>query len=221
MIGGPVVQAYRVSQAAVGTSTRVLTLQVLGAGAEGQTEGVETGDGVELVQPLGLFVSPVITANLEVFGVELGDEIIGLLMSDKSGPPMAGVLPGTTVLYGAKTPAARLTIGPDGDIVVTPAAGQPITVAHPSGAYIRITAAGALEAQAASAQDVTVNGGTKRVAREEDGLNVGTLVGTAGPYPVLFTYVPGAPGAIPPAPPGGVSLRGVIATGQGAANFKG
>jgi hypothetical protein len=73
--------------------------------------------------------------------------------------------------------------------------------------------------------DVVLNEGTLRVAREMDTLDVCTITGQAGPYPVIFTIinktkvgnvvVPGTPSVGPSA-----SVTGVIAAGTGAEHVK-
>jgi len=73
-------------------------------------------------------------------------------------------------------------------------------------------------------QDGTVvhRGGSKPVAKEGSGLNVGKLSGQAGPYPVVFTYTPGG-GHLPSGgTPAGqmIDLGGVIESGQGSQNVK-
>jgi len=69
---------------------------------------------------------------------------------------------------------------------------------------------------------IVLNGGTQNVAREHDTLDVGTLTGQAGPYPVVFNYTPGgypAPG-IPTMGPM-AKLTGIIADGTGNKKIKG
>lgn len=264
MISDPLSQAYAVRAARLGTNARVLTLQLAGGGGESTDETAEMIDDVELLQPMGLFVRPFITPRTEVFGFELGDEVIATHMLDKSGGGGASpaafndVDAGETRLYGAKEAASRVRLRADGSldveakanqaIRITQAeakvwingngsidieakAGQTLRITHPSGAKLWINGDGSVDVRSATgtavnvaaggAGDVVLNGGTKKVAREEDTLNVGTLVATAGPYPVVFAYVQGTVGAVPPAPPGGVSLRGVITTGTGAPRTKG
>lgn len=91
-----------------------------------------------------------------------------------------------------------------------------------SGTRVYLDKDGVVHIDAASGQDIIFNGGTLRVAREHDALDVGTLVATAGPYPVVFTYVPGAyPGAGTPQSGPSISLAGIVADGTGAPHTKG
>lgn len=171
------------------TTRRVVTAQAIGAGAEGDDDGAERWDDAEVTQPLGLMAVPAQTTTLEGYALRRGDEVIVNVIVDK-GAAAQTVEVGETRLYGAGSGngAAVIRIRANGDIEVTPGSGQSVILA----------------------------GGTKKNARVEDPLNVGTLVATAGPYPVLFTYIPGVAGPTPPAPPGGVALTGVIATAGGA-----
>ncbi len=101
-------------------------------------------------------------------------------------------------------------------------AGETEIYCSASGTRIFLDKTGTIHIDAASGQDVILNGGTLQVARETDALDVGTLVATAGPYPVLFTYTPGA--YPPPGTPqsgASISLAGIVAKGTGAAHTKG
>lgn len=234
------IQSYSVRVTTLGSRTRALTVQLVGAGAEGADDSAgptadpnaappEVVPSAEVLQPLGLFARPAITARTEAIGIELGDEVLVLCLVDKSGGggslgSFAGghtVAEGETVLYGAREGSATVRIGPQGDVAVACAADRTLTLTHPSGASITIETDGSITVNAASGKDIAFNGGTKRVAREEDALNVGVLSGTAGPYPVVFAYVPGMAGVAPPTPPGAVHLAGVIQTGTGADHTKG
>lgn len=179
----------RLRAVAASTTRRVVTAQCIGAGAEGDDDGAERWDDAEVTQPLGLMAIPVQTATLEGYALRRGDEVVVNVIVDKGGAAQT-VETGETRLYGvgSSNAAATVRIRANGDIEVTPAAGRSVILA----------------------------GGTLKNARVTDPLNVGTLVATAGPYPVLFTYVPGVAGPTPPAPPGGVALTGVIASSGGA-----
>ena len=198
------IDAFKVLSLTTSTTRRVLTAQCAGRGAEGDDDAAERFDGVEVAQPAGLMASPALTATTEALAVRRGDELIALFLIDK-GANVQAVEAGETRLYGAGTQNATTVIRlrSNGAIDITSANNGAINIsAHGTG-------------------DVVVNGGSKRIAREEDALNVGTLVATAGPYPVLFTYAAGTAGVPAVAPPGGVALAGVLTTGTGAARFKG
>ena len=68
-----------------------------------------------------------------------------------------------------------------------------------------------------SANEITFNGGTAKVAREGDPVNLGTLSGSNTGGPVLFVYTP--PGGLPSAPLAVIPLNGGKIT-DGAAGVK-
>lgn len=185
-----------------GSSVNTTTAQVVGVGAEGSDDEAERWDDVEVVQPAGLRAAPSQTATLEGLAMRRGDEAVVIHVLDK-GATRQTPEDGETRLYGVGSgnATAVVRIRANGDIEVTAKSGQVVRVA-------------------ASGGEVVISGGTLKNARVTDPLNVGTLVATAGPYPVLFTYIPGVAGATPPAPPGGVALTGVIASAGGAPNVK-
>lgn len=86
---------------------------------------------------------------------------------------------------------------------------------------IRLKQAGGIDVDAASGQDVTVNGGSLKVARRTDPVRVGTLAGTNGGGAVTFTFTPLDADGVPGTPVVGatVTIAGVIQ--DGAARFKG
>lgn len=201
------IEFVRVSLTEVSTTSRAVTAQVLAAGAEGQDAGdAESFDDSEVVQPLGVIARPVVTQTTEAVGVRRGDEMVLLFVLDK-GRSAQDVEEGETRLYGAgasnQTTVVRLL--PDGGIEITSANNGNVTV------------------NANGTGEVVVNGGTLKVARVTDPVRVGTLVGTAGPYPVNFTFTPQDANGTPGTPSTGptVTLAGVVSNAGGAARFKG
>jgi hypothetical protein len=76
-----------------------------------------------------------------------------------------------------------------------------------------------------TAQLIQFNGGSLKAARVTDPLAVGTLTGQAGPYPVVFTYVPtiNAGGVDTPGVPSSgpsVNLAGIVSNSGGAVGVK-
>jgi hypothetical protein len=185
-----------------GASVNTTTAQVVGVGAEGSDDAAERWDDVEVVQPAGLRAAPAQTATLEGLAMRRGDEAVVIHVLDK-GATRQTPEAGETRLYGvgASNATAVIRVRANGDIEVTATGGQVVRIGAKNG-------------------EVVISGGTLKNARVTDPLNVGTLVATAGPYPVLFAYVPGTAGPTPPAPPGGVALTGVIASSGGNANVK-
>ena len=185
-------------------------MQLRGDGDEGDDATAAAADeqGAQFIQQLGVAARPIVARTLRALGVELGDEVVVLKVWDKTRLP-TDLDAGETRVFACGDVTVALRMRTDGVTLTA------------KGATVVITSSGDVQVTAASGRDIVLNGGSKRLAREEDSLNVGTLVGTAGPYPVVFTYVPGAAGPASPAPPGGVALGGVILTGTGAAHAKG
>ena len=90
-----------------------------------------------------------------------------------------------------------------------------------SGTEIRLDKDGNIKINAASNQDVIVNGGNLKVARRTDPVRIGTLAGVSPSGAVTFTFVPQDADGVPGAPVVGatVTLAGVIQ--DGALHFKG
>jgi hypothetical protein len=239
MVVDPIIQAYAVRTATLGSQARVLTVQLMGGGAEGDDATAENIGGAEVLQPMGLFVRPFITPRTEAFGIELGDEVVVFAMLDKSGGGGASAVPfsdvdqGETRLYGAKEAAARLRLRADGSLDLEVKAAMPLRITHPSGAKFWINADGSIDVLSApgtpvnvaagGAGDVVLNGGTLKTARVTDPILVGTVAGLAGPFPVMFTFQPfdanGAPFGPPVVSPA-VPLVGVVANVGGALRTK-
>lgn len=201
---------FKVLRAAYDAASKLLGVGLAGDGDEGDDAGAATVDdqAAQVLTQLGVAARPIVRRTLRALGVEIGDEVVVVKLWDKAATP-TDLDAGETRLYACGDTAVALRMRTDGVTLTA------------KGATVVITSNGDVQVTAASGRDITLNGGTKRIAREEDSLNVGTLVATAGPYPVLFTYVPGTAGSAPPPPPGGVALAGVILTGTGAAHAKG
>ena len=108
----------------------------------------------------------------------------------------------------------RLTYDKDGHATLQVATGKKITI-QANGATIEISAAGKITVTSAGGQDVQVNGGTLKVARETDPVDAHASMATW--ISALTTYVNTiAPGTLV-APTG----FGAIRSGAGAARFKG
>ena len=201
---------FKVLRAAYDAASKLLGVGLAGDGDEGDDATAATVDdqAAQVLTQLGVAARPIVRRTLRALGVELGDEVVVVKLWDKAATP-TDLDAGETRLYACGDVTVALRMRTDGVTLTA------------KGATVVITSDGDVQVTAAGGRDITLNGGTKRIAREEDSLNVGTLVATAGPYPVLFTYVPGAAGSAPPPPPGGVALGGVITTGTGAAHAKG
>lgn len=196
----------KVTSVAVSTSTRAVTMQAAGAGAEGDDNDAERFDEVEVVQPLGVFASPILTDTTQAVAVRHGDELVALFIVDK-GRSAQAIESGETRLYGAGTN------------------NQTTVIRLRASGAIEITSAnnGAINITANGTGDVVVNGGSLKIARVTDPVRIGTITGTAGPYPVVFTTTlvdaDGTPGA--PTVGNTATLSGVVSNAGGASRAKG
>jgi len=187
----------RVTTAAASTTRRVVTVQIAALGNEGDDNGSERGDDVEVIQPLGLMAVPSITATTEAPFMRLGDRQVALGIIDKGATPQT-VEAGEVRLYGpgASNASAVLRIRADGSIEITSKTNQNVIV----------TANGTGE--------VRVNGSAVKIAADTDPTNNGTWTHVpaagVGVTPCSLTYTPpgGAPTVISPA---GVPVTGQIA----------
>jgi len=201
-----VLEFVKVTALRVSTTTRATTVQTAGAGAEGDDAGSESFDDVELVQPLGSMVSPELTDTTEAIAVRRGDELVALFLIDK-GLPAQSVERGEHRLHGvgANSRTTMVRLRADGSIDVTSSNNGAVNInAHGTG-------------------EVVINGGTLKLARVTDPVRVGTLVGTAGPYPVSFTFTPQDADGVAGVPATGptVTLGGVVSNAGGASRAKG
>ncbi len=175
----------RVTTAAASTTRRVVTVQIAALGNEGDDNGSERGDDVEVIQPLGLMAVPSITATTEAPFMRLGDRQVALGIIDKGATPQT-VEAGEVRLYGpgASNASAVLRIRADGSIEITSKTNQNVIV----------TANGTGE--------VRVNGSAVKIAADADPVDVGA-----------WTFNPGTGGAtLSYTPPGGVSTPIAAAT---------
>lgn len=129
----------KVLRTRLGASARTLLVQLRGLGSTGDDDGAEALDDVEVMQPLGLFSRPVIAAKLEALIAEIGEEVVALVLGNKSQSAL-DVEEGETRLYGAKESTCR----------------------------IRMRADGSIDIEAKSATDIRLNGGSLKVARVTD-----------------------------------------------------
>ena len=147
----------KVTRTESGTQSRTLTLEFKGFGDTQQPDNAETVPGVEFAQPLGLTARPAITDDTEAVIIRRGDEAIAVVVLDKSGSAL-NVEEGGTQLYGGTDRSAIVYIRANGDVEITPKAGQNVIIA----------------------------GGSTPVAKEGSGTvgHTHTITGTAGPYAI-------------------------------------
>lgn len=160
----------KLTETNLGTSTRVITAKLRGAGAEGADDDAEEIDDAEVLNPIGFDSRPQPTDKTQAIIERDGDDAVVICIRDKGRTKLTDLEVGETRLSGCKEETARIRIRANGDIEIT----------------------------AKSGSSVIVNGGTKEVARKDDAVNCGTLTATSPSGPVTFTYtnsdgVPSAP----------------------------
>lgn len=109
------VEFLKITRTVLGTAARVLLAQLRGNGDEGDDATAEPIDAAEVVQPLGLFARPALTAHTEAVALRLGDQVVVLTVQDKSLSVLS-VPEGATWLYGAQNPAACVRLNADGTV---------------------------------------------------------------------------------------------------------
>lgn len=164
-----------------GTAARTLVAQLRGRGAQGQNDTAEPFDGVEVAQPMGLRVNPVLRASLEGVVVEIGDERYVLCLVDKSRQTGA-VEPetGGTTLYSLAEPSAVFYARASGDLEVTPKAGRDTILSGGS-----LDAARKTDAVTANAAMVTW------MTQVTAAINTLAPLSVAPPAPAIFATITG------------------------------
>lgn len=114
----------------VSGNSRATTLQIAATGQEGDDDGAERIDAVEVLQPAGLMAAPSLSPTAEAAFVRIGDQVIALAVVDKGAPSQA-VEAGEVRLYGpgSSNAAAVIRIRADGSIEITPKAGTNVVLA--------------------------------------------------------------------------------------------
>ena len=124
----------------VSGNSRATTLQLAATGQEGDDDGAERIDAVEVLQPAGLMDAPSLSATAEAAFVRIGDQVIALAVIDKGAPAQA-VEAGEVRLYGpgSSNASAVIRIRADGSIEITPKAGTNVVLAGGSQSVARAT----------------------------------------------------------------------------------
>ena len=137
-MGDDVIEFVKVTAATASTSSRVLTVQAAGVGAEGDDDGAQGFDAVEVAQPAGLMASPTLTATTEAVAVRRGDELVALVLIDK-GAAAQSVEAGETRLYGvgSDNSTAVIRLRANGDVEIVSKAAQVVKLQAATQAFIR------------------------------------------------------------------------------------
>lgn len=184
-MGDDGIEFVTVTGVTVSTSSRALTAQAAALGAEGDANGSEQFDGVEVTQPAGLMASPAVTSTAEAVCVRRGDELVALVLIDK-GAAAQNVEAGETRLYG---------VGSDNATAV-----------------IRIRGAGDVELTSKAAREVKLQGATQAFVRGNDySTALNTAVDAIKVLNVAVgTFATAVGGALPPVAAAAVTLNTAI-----------
>lgn len=195
------IEFVNVTAASASSDFRVATMQAVGVGAVGADGEAERFDDVEFAQPAGLFAVPETTGDTEAIVVRRGDEAVALVVIDKSRPPQS-VEAGETRLYGVggNNSTAVIRIRADGSIEITATTNRNLS----------LTTAGT--------GDVVLNGGSLKVARATDPVDVGAWSFSPGSGGATLSYTP--PGGTSTPITAGTAVTGKIATAAGASHVK-
>lgn len=198
-MGDEVIEFVKVTAATASTSSRVLTVQAAGVGAEGDDDGAQGFDAVEVAQPAGLMASPALTRTTEAVAVRRGDELVALVLIDK-GAAAQSVEAGETRLYGvgSDNSTAVIRLRANGDVEITAKSARAIRLATSGGG------------------DIVLNGGTLKVARVTDA----TTGHSHAPGSMVVVVPPGGAGGTFAVTGATATATDTIASGGGATNVK-
>jgi len=188
----------RVLTAAASTSTRAVTVQLAASGDEGDNDGdTERGDGVEVLQPLGLMAIPAVTSTTQAPFMRSGDQMVALGIIDK-GAPAQSVETGEARLYGVGSGNAT--------------------------ANVRVRSSGAVEVNAKTNSNVALNvDGTGDVVLDGGSLKVARVTDAVTAAPTMATWLAAVTTFVNGIAPGTAVLPtdfGTIASSGGATHVK-
>ena len=193
---------WKLVRAALDATSKLLHAHALTDGDEGDDTLTSAEPNATFVQQLGVAARPVIARTLRALGVEHGAEVLLLKLWDKTKLP-ASLDEGETQVFACGDVSVRLRMRTTG-----------VTL-EAKGATITITNSGAIQITPASGQDITLNSGTLKVARETDAVSaVASMATWITSVTTAINALAGPGTAVAP------SGFGVIATGAGAARVK-
>ncbi len=213
------IDRFRVQSLVIDAAKKLLTAN-LHAGDEGDAAGDASGradpfagaeviDVAPVVSQMGVIVRPIVARTLRALGLRDGDDVLVLKLWDRAKTP-TDVEEGETRVYAC------------GDITVRVRLRQTGLSIEAKGATITITSTGAIQVTPASGENIVLNGGMLKVARETDAVSAAGNAGTPGTMAGWIAQVTTAINALAP---GSVTALvggsfGTIATGAGAAQVK-
>ena len=124
----------------VSGDSRATTLQIAATGQEGDDEGAERIDAVEVLQPAGLMAAPSLSATAEAAFIRLGDQVVALALLDK-GAASQSVEAGEVRLYGpgSSNASATIRIRANGSIEIVSAGATVVKLQDGSQPFVRGT----------------------------------------------------------------------------------
>ena len=124
----------------VSGNSRATTLQIAATGQEGDDDGAERIDAVEVLQPAGLMAAPSLSATAEAAFIRIGDEVIALALIDK-GASSQSVEAGEVRLYGpgSSNASATIRIRANGSIEIVSAGATLVKFQDGSQPFVRGT----------------------------------------------------------------------------------
>jgi hypothetical protein len=124
----------------VSGNSRATTLQLAATGQEGDDDGAERIDAVEVLQPAGLMAAPSLSATAEAAFIRIGDQVVALALIDK-GASSQSVEAGEVRLYGpgSSNASATIRIRADGSIEIVSAGATLVKLQDGSQPFVRGT----------------------------------------------------------------------------------
>ena len=124
----------------VSGESRATTLQIAATGQEGDDEGAERIDAVEVLQPAGLMAAPSLSPTAEAAFIRIGDQVVALALLDK-GASSQSVEAGEVRLYGpgSGNASATIRIRANGSIEIVSAGATVVKLQDGSQPFVRGT----------------------------------------------------------------------------------
>lgn len=124
----------------VSGESRATTLQIAATGQEGDDEGAERIDAVEVLQPAGLMAAPSLSPTAEAAFIRIGDQVVALALLDK-GASSQSVEAGEVRLYGpgSSNASATIRIRADGSIEIVSAGATVVKLQDGSQPFVKGT----------------------------------------------------------------------------------